>query len=632
MYENFLNKIKDVKKTNPAALVVLVLVGAIFGLLMILLVDVWFLGSLAAVFRGIGIWLLGTSLLAGAAQKAAVPYAFDGVGWFLHHPFTTAWAWLTKPATALSSPGIRTVWLILNVLIAMAALIIWVAVKFQASKNAKDQDRDIRKVRFKKVDFDVLREIERTPSGQVFLGLNDQRRPVRATWQEMTEHTHVMGGSGTGKTSFAVIPICLQAIRHGLPVVAIDFKGDKQAVQLLAKETKKAGKKFYMFSLHPQVNSNSYNPIFSGSALAKGDRVLIGLDLVFDGPAKFYTYSQKSMFLSLIRHFERHNSICTLKDIHDALKSSDLIEEITGEKVNPGHLKGLVAALDMYCDFKQVNTHEPDICLDKIMANGDVVYFDLRSAVGRELSSTLGKMIAMDLEVHAAFRTEHDIITVVAIDEFQNMACEAFKNIISKVRSANYAFILSNQAPSDLRSVSNDFLSTVGTNTRTKIVFNVDDPYDVENYAKRSGNVLISVESESQSKSRPAGQAIGGQNTEGKSVQEQEKSMINANQLLLLPFKKSAIYRRSELAVFANHGHMITKDEKDRLIREPYPEPVHIFKQGVKTASDEIERMKMIIIERKKQEKQNKKQTQDQSRQQPERPENSGVETEDFDM
>jgi len=89
-----------------------------------------------------------------------------------------------------------------------------------------------------------------------------------------------------------------------MPVIVIDFKGDKQAIQLLARETATAGKRFFLFSLHPQVPSNTYNPLSSGSATSKVERIMTALQLVFEGEAKFYTYCQQAMFLPLVKHFD----------------------------------------------------------------------------------------------------------------------------------------------------------------------------------------------------------------------------------------------------------------------------------------------------------------------------------------
>jgi len=56
------------------------------------------------------------------------------------------------------------------------------------------------------VSFDIKKEIKRTPDDKVFIGMNDNRKPILLDWSEMTEHTHAMGGSGSGKTSLFVIP------------------------------------------------------------------------------------------------------------------------------------------------------------------------------------------------------------------------------------------------------------------------------------------------------------------------------------------------------------------------------------------------------------------------------------------
>lgn len=249
------SRFKSAKKIRWAVLAACVPAGVILALVL----DVWLLGTAAAKLHGLPIWFGGFNYFATDAQKEAAKHAFDSVSWYWHHPFLTAWAWLTKPAGQLSSPGVRTIWLFENALLIIAVTVIWI-LKPRLKGDKETHDRDIRKIRFKQIDFNAAREIERTPAGQVFLGLDDKRRPVRIVWTEMIEHVYILGGSGTGKTSLAVIPICVQAIRHGLPVVAIDFKGDKQAIQLLAREAKKAGRRFYLFSLHPHIKSNTTTP------------------------------------------------------------------------------------------------------------------------------------------------------------------------------------------------------------------------------------------------------------------------------------------------------------------------------------------------------------------------------------
>jgi len=466
----------------------------------------------AALLGGVSAGLVKSVSKAVSAIKGLPPPDMAGPVWYFTHPFKAAWVFFRHMLGApINVTKVYNTWAGLNAAFGICAITL--IIRQRISKSEKGQERDIRKINFKKVAFDWDKEFKRVPEDQVFLGLDDKRKPVTVGWREMTEHMHVLGGSGTGKTSFAVIPVCVQAIRRGLSVIAIDFKGDKQAIQLLNREAKKAGKRFYIFSLHPQIRSNTYNPIGSGNTLSKVERVMTALDLVYNGPAKFYTYSQQAVFLQLLRHFDCQGVKCTLQDVQTLLKDPDLVGEILGEEINPGHLKGLAAALVPYADVSQINTHEADIDLARVMHAGDVVYFDLCSAVAPELAAGLGKMIALDLQVQAAFRTQTEHIALIAIDEFQNMACQAFRNIVTKVRSANYALLLANQAPGDLRAVGEDFLNVVFNNTRTKIVFGIEHPEDVELFAKKSGQVIIPVESRSKSLSKASGQVFSGSTT-----------------------------------------------------------------------------------------------------------------------
>lgn len=608
------------KSTNPVKKKVVITVGIIFVPAVLYFLDVWIIGTVAAWIHGLGIWCKGHSFYATPEQKAAAAHAFDHVAYYLHHPFYVAKAWLFKKE--LSRPEVRQIWLILNLIVLMLACIgiaWWKLGGHQLYWSRRDsKDRDITKLSFARVKFQPICYVNRTPAGQIFLGLDDRRRPVTVPTAKMTEHIHVLGGSGTGKTSFVVIPICIQAIKRKMAVIVIDFKGDKQAIQILAREARAAGRRFFFFSLHPEVKSNTYNPLASGSALSKVERIMTALELIFEGEARFYTYCQQAVFLPLIKFLDSKEIKYTLKDIQHLLQNPELVEEITGDKMTPGQVKGLTAALAPY-DLDAISDPEPDIDLAAIMNAGDVAYFDLRSAVAPEVSSALGKMIALDLQAQAAFRTGYDRLAVIAIDEFQNMACQAFRNIIAKVRSANYALLLANQALGDLRAVGEDFLNTIVTNTGTKIVFGIEDPADAEYFARRSGQVVVPTYSESTSTSRPAGSIFTRDINKGESAHDYDKHLIHANVFLRLPFGKSVIFRRRKLAVLANHAHLITRSEKERLEQMPYPEPEAMEKSRVKTVSQLIDQMKAERFR-------------GQPRQRPGRPQNDLVQTEDISM
>jgi hypothetical protein len=380
---------------RPIIRYLLLAASGLIGLAVLYALDVWFLGTLAAMISGQLVFARAHFSFTGQHPLISAPA--NPAAWYWHHPLRVAIAWATRPAADLSDPTARTVWVGLNLLLMILVGVLYLSYGMDSRERDARDNRDVTHLRFKKIDYNALRLIKATPPDWVALGVDDNRRPVTVPVSKLTEHTYILGGTGAGKTSLVVLPLCVQAVRRNMPVIVIDFKGDKQAIQLLARETAAAGRRFFLFSLHPQVPSNTYNPLSSGSATSKVERIMTALQLVFEGEAKFYTYCQQAMFLPLVKHFDTQGIRYTLADISNFLANLDLIESTTGEKVDPKQIRGLTAALVPYVDVDRINDPDPDIDLHRIMENGDVCYFDLRSAVAPELAGAIGKMIAMDL-------------------------------------------------------------------------------------------------------------------------------------------------------------------------------------------------------------------------------------------
>jgi type IV secretory pathway TraG/TraD family ATPase VirD4 len=264
--------------------------------------NVWLLGTLAATISGQLVFARAHFSLTG--QHPSISTSANPVTWFWRHPIQVAIAWATKPAASLSDPMARTVWVGLNLILMILGSVLYLSYGMDGRKKDIRDNRDVTRLQFKKITYDASRLIGTTPPDRIVLGIDDNRHPVTVPVSRLAEHTYILGGTGAGKTSLVVLPLCIQAVRRNMPVIVIDFKGDKQAIQLLARETATAGKRFFLFSLHPQVPSNTYNPLSSGSATSKVERIMTALQLVFEGEAKFYTYCQQAMFLPLVKHFD----------------------------------------------------------------------------------------------------------------------------------------------------------------------------------------------------------------------------------------------------------------------------------------------------------------------------------------
>lgn len=550
--------------------------AGLIGLVVLYVLDAWLLGTLSAELIDALRSGHHLSILPGSHP---VPNPVALAPYYWRHPWVVAWAWATK--THLSNPDVRIGWLVLNGIILCIVLWWWTSRGSGLASQRPKDNRDITTLRHIIRDFDVKKIIASTSKDKIFLAVDDKRRLITVPTGKLVEHTYVLGPSGSGKTSLVVIPLCAQAIQRGFPTIVIDFKGDKQSVQVLAQEAAKAGKKFFFFTLLPGVAGNSYNPLANGSALSKVERIMTALQLIYEGAAKFYTYYQQSIFLPLIKYLDDNDVNYSLSDISYFLSNPGLLGDIIGEDVDEKQLKGLTAALTPFIDVKEINQPIGDIDLKQIMKDGDICYFDLRSAVAPELASAIGKMIAMDLQAIGAHRTEQDTTALIVIDEFQNMVCNAFRNIISKVRSARYAFVLANQALGDLKAIGEDFANTMMVNTYTKVVFTQEDPNDVDWFSRKSGQIISRSYSQSSSK---------GQNNEsyGESLDERDIGYIHPNVLLSLPFGKSVIYRRGQLATVANHAHLISRGEKERLDLAPWPIPAvpHAKPAATRTAHD----------------------------------------------
>jgi type IV secretory pathway TraG/TraD family ATPase VirD4 len=133
-------------------------------------------------------------------------------------------------------------------------------------------------------------------------------------------------------------------------------------------------------------------------------------------------------------------------------------------------------------------------------------------------------------------------------------------------------------------------LNTITTNTATKVVFAVGDPDDAYYFARRSGQIVIPAFSQNSSRSQ-AGESMG------ESIQDYDTNLIHANVLLQLPFGKSVIFRKGQLATLANHAHLVSLETKRSLERAPYPEPVKVNKQKLQTAADIMTAAKDLLAD-----------------------------------
>src|SRR3989338_856386 len=354
--------------------------------------------------------------------------------------------------------------------------------------KAKRDETAIDRVEFKEVNFDIAKRLQTyVKKGEYFLGVDDNKKDITIKEQMLTYHTHIMGSTGSGKTSMGILPLGHQALENGRGCCFIDFKGDDVLKKYIQQKAIEKGKKFYYFSIDSTENSVTYNPLLSGDIDSKVDRIMSALELVYEGPAWFYSNVQAMAFRDLLEEMLNEKQEITFTAIARALVDGNILARIDAD---PREIKGLLAAVSRIAKIRVINTGGVD--LSEIIKGEDVVFFALKSQINTQLAEAIGKMLIIDIKAQAARRNELDPLFFIFIDEFQNIACKHFVDVISKIRSANFCLVLSNQSRGNLMTVSPGFENAIFDNTATKIIFNQENPNDAAFWSDKSGQTTYS--------------------------------------------------------------------------------------------------------------------------------------------
>ncbi len=432
-----------------------------------------------------------------------------------------------------------------------------------------DKDADKRKelaiedIEFKKLCYDINKKLSQYVStNKYFLGLNDAKKDIIVEERILAHHLHILGPTGSGKTSLVILPLSKQAIEKGRGCCFIDFKGDEVFKRYVQAKAKEKGKRFYYFSIDPNEPSIGYNPLSSGDIHSKVDRIMTALELVYKGPAGFYSNVQAMAFVELLKEINQDKKDINFSSVRDSLENPHFLRRID---VSPQEVKGLLAAVSWIAGLEVTNRNELD--LSRIIKDGDIVFFALKSQVNTRLAEAIGRMLIIDLKSQAVSRKETDNPYFIFIDEFQNLACPHFVDVISKVRSACFCLILSNQSRGNLSSVSPAFENAIFTNTATKVIFMQEDPVDARFWSEKTGKTTYEDKSVFQDDS---GMGLDGIRTAQGNISTAMKNYIGTNIFLKLPFSKSVIFSREKLTVIANHEFLFDQKKRNQTISMPF--------------------------------------------------------------
>jgi hypothetical protein len=422
------------------------------------------------------------------------------------------------------------------ILVWRQGLILWSRLKAQVSGTA------FRAVQlsFPLRQVDLLREVRRRTPGHTFVGLTRRRRLLRWRWtpvylspRQRTTHRHVLGKTGSGKTSSVLWPQVLQDVLDGKGVLVLSAKGSDEEVGTMKAMAALAGRQAQLriFSLPawsvPGRFSHTYNLVHvrprtpddaGGDVSAMAQRVFSVLPM---SDNVFYRTQAEVFFTNLCRLLHglvdddgagipfvlRDISVCLRAvgnvggwaraldfclsaslDTEAAVLIRAQVKQLDRDVLKA--LSGLVGALDKF-QSPLVNAYAPDIVLEDVLETNGLVHVQLPANLFPLQAPALGKVLLMDVQqagsLRQVFRTRNQRPFSVSVDEFGSFADLSIVDSLNKLRDAQLEYTLAHQSLADLELVSKEFATAVWDNTRTKDILNQDNPELCERIARSIG-------------------------------------------------------------------------------------------------------------------------------------------------
>jgi hypothetical protein len=449
---------------------------------------------------------------------------------------------------------------------------------------------------------------DETEQDSLFLGVNaHDGTPVivpRAVYQE---HAHLLGDSGSGKTSLGMASLIAQLIRfHDSSLVILDLKGDDLALfegaRIEAGNADKALRdskaddpnvefdryRFRWFTNELGRSTHGFNPLtqahFQQLSLYQRTDVLtaaMGLQYGTDYGRGYYADANAEL---LYRVLEECPNISSFRQLRETLQEKQKIKMNPELRRAASHLHAMVSRLASSealnvadrTDYSQ-GVLKNSIDMADVFMEPQVVYFHLPSVIGTASSAEIARFALYSLLSAAKFVGPRRKQVYLLIDEFQRIIANNLELVLQTARSMNIGVILANQTLMDLRTRDVDLIHTVRANTRFRQVFAASDLHDLQELVHSSGETLIHNQTWTvwtDYLGLPAG-------IRGRTLSETISPRLRPNDILLAtdhPSQSIVFIRRG--AGYAQYGgmpfvmtstHHIDYDEYDRRKRSAWP-------------------------------------------------------------
>jgi hypothetical protein len=357
-----------------------------------------------------------------------------------------------------------------------------------------------------------VKAIAKTVKDGTFLGASKSQRgravSLKESWR--TSHAYCVGASRSGKTASVMLPLALQDIANGHPVIFFDGKGDIETRNALLDQAYKTRNidDFLVFSMSDIGRSYSYNPLAFGTATQKKDK-LIG---AFTWTEEHYKKVAEDTLLTILLGLEGTGQRYNLEDVYLCLTEPEAVHRVYEQcqdrkakvhldyyyrnfKTTTKDITGLIKDLGLIIKsdvWPLMNTYAPEIDLLDVVMKKKMVYFVFNTQAYPETAERLAKIVLQDLRavsdhIQNKVPRQERVFTPIYVDEFNCFAFDAFGDFMSKCGGAGFALTLAHQSLGQLNRRGEYFKDEIMDNANIKIILRQDSPDTIDEFARMIG-------------------------------------------------------------------------------------------------------------------------------------------------
>ncbi len=427
----------------------------------------------------------------------------------------------------------------------------------------------------------------------MLLGVNAaDNTPVLVPRSIFAEHAHLLGDSGSGKTSLGIALILSQMLRFkDCSIVVIDMKGDDMALfEGTRTDAQRAGLPFRWFTNELGRSTHAFNPLgqsfFSTLSVYQKTDILtssMGLQYGTDYGRGFFSDANAELLFHALKAAPDTDSFQQLQQV---LGNRYALRTVSNETLKAAtHIRAVVHRLAATQALNVSHSGDyPPAVLEQAIDFADVfrkpqvIYFHLPSSLGTTSSAEIARIALYALLASARSVPDNQRRQVfLFIDEFQRVVANNLELILQTARSMKIGLILANQSMFDLRRGGVDLIPAVRANTRYRQIFAASNVEDQKELIALSGEMLVDKRTWLETLS---GWYIG---AVGVNHHEEIRPRLGVNDVLLAtdhPFQSILQIRRGE--GYAQYGgfpfvmrstHHIGWNEYLRRKNAAWPEP-----------------------------------------------------------